>query len=194
MRFRCPRPAGWFYGRPAKDLRRGACLLAGMIILIGYQDPGRLDELLPSQFTGQFRRHNVNMQEQVITLQVKTPPKGNRGWFQPGDRRINREGRPRGSKARAEERGEPAVRAPRADRLKLLVVPARDLAWRLSRQNAPWIVNLPPGFEIVGCAHMAACDAVALLIHSEEFPRIAQGTPIPEFQPTIHGQQWRRKG
>jgi hypothetical protein len=145
-----------------------------------------------NQFTGQFLGYNEGMQEQATTLPVETPPKRNRGWFQPSDRRINREGRPRGSKAGSEEGSAPAVRAPRADRLRLLVVPGRDLAWRLTNQNAPWMVNLPADFEIVGCAHTAARGAVALVIRSKAFPRIARGTLIPEFTATFNGLKWRR--
>jgi hypothetical protein len=134
------------------------------------------------------------MEVQADILPDGPPPTRNRGWFQPGDRRINREGRPRGSKAGSEEAGAPGVRAASADRLMLLAVPGPDLAWRLSRQNAPWIVNLPPDVEIVGCAHLAARDAVALVIRSQAFPRIARGAPIPEFAATFNGLLWRRKG
>jgi hypothetical protein len=58
------------------------------------------------------------------------PSAGNRGRFRRGDPRINREGRPRGSKAGSAEGGAPAVRAPCADRLMLLVLPGVDSARR----------------------------------------------------------------
>jgi hypothetical protein len=87
----------------------------------------------------------------------------------------------------------PSDRAPCADRLKLLVLPGRDLAWRLSHQNAPWIVNLPVDAEIVGCRVDAAQDALALVIRSKEFPRIAQGRVIPPFKPELNGLIWRRR-
>lgn len=132
------------------------------------------------------------MEEQVEKLPDALPRKRNPGWFQPGDRRINREGRPRGSKVGPEQRSVAAVRAPRADRLRLLVLPGCDLAWRLTNQNAPWIVNLPVDFEVVGCVQAATPDVFALVIRSETFPRIARGAPIPEFKPTFNGLRWRR--
>src|SRR5260370_33020944 len=119
------------------------------------------------------------MEEQVEKVPEGPPPKRNRGWFQPGDRRINREGRPRGSKAGAEEEAAPADRAPCADRLKVLFVPGPDLAHRLSHGDGPWIVNLPEYFEIVACRQDAARDGVVLVIRSNAFPRIAQGAVIP---------------
>ncbi len=133
------------------------------------------------------------MQEQVDKLPDGPPPKTNPGWFQPGDRRINREGRPRGSKAGLEG-GAPAECAPRTDRLMLLVVTCRDLAFRISQCYAPWIANLPPDFEIVTWRVDAARDTVAFIIRSKEFPRIVRGSPIPEFVPELHGLKWRRRG
>jgi hypothetical protein len=49
-------------------------------------------------------------------------PRRNRGWFRSGDARINREGRPRGSKAAAPSGDHPADRAGRADRLMRVFV------------------------------------------------------------------------
>jgi hypothetical protein len=72
-------------------------------------------------------------------------------------------------------------------------VPRRDLAHRLTSDRAPWIVNLPPDFEIVACRVDAARDAVILVIRSETFPRVATGAPIPEFAPEFHGLKWRRR-
>ncbi len=119
-------------------------------------------------------------------------PRHNAGWFRRGDRRINREGRPRGSKVAAEAAGQPEDRAPVADRLMLLFVVARDLAWRLTQQNAPWMVNLPRDYQIVGCRLDAARQGIVLTIRSGAFPRIARGTPIPEFRPEFNGLRWRR--
>jgi hypothetical protein len=132
------------------------------------------------------------MQEQVATTLDETPPKKNPGWFQPGDRRINREGRPKGCKAGAQGGSAPADLAPRADRLKVLFLSGRDLTFRVSQQNAPWITNLPADVEIVGSSVDAARDAVALVLRSKEFPRIARGTPIPEFTACFNGLRWRR--
>jgi hypothetical protein len=136
------------------------------------------------------------MQEQVHNMAggpVPEPgPKRNAGWFRPGDRRINREGRPKGSKA-ACQAGPPVDCAPEADRLMLLWVPAPDLAFRLSKYLAPWIVNLPEDVAIVGCRVDAGRDGVALVIRSQAFPRIAAGAPIPEFRPQFEGLRWRRR-
>jgi hypothetical protein len=119
-------------------------------------------------------------------------PPANRGWFRPGDGRINREGRPRGSKAAAPEGADPAGCAPRTDRLKVVRLRERDLAWRLTRQNAPWMTNLPADVRIVGCRVDAARRGVVLTIWSKSFPRVARGTRIPEFVPAFNGLRWRR--
>jgi hypothetical protein len=121
-----------------------------------------------------------------------TAPKRNRGWFQRGDARINLEGRPRGSKAAAQE-GPAADLASCADRVMVLYVPGLDLLFRLGHQNAPWIVNLPADGEIVSCRVDAARGAVALVIRSESYPRIAQGAVIPEFRPDFNGLRWKRR-
>jgi hypothetical protein len=132
------------------------------------------------------------MEEQLENLPAEPRPKRNRGWFRPGDRRINREGRPLGSKALLEEGSPAADRAPCADRLMLLVVSGRDLAFRLSHHKGPVIVNLPADAQVVACRVDAARDAVALVIRSQEFPRIARGAPVPEFMPRFEGLRWRR--
>jgi hypothetical protein len=131
------------------------------------------------------------MQEQVEKVPDGTPPKSNRGWFQRGDRRINREGRPRGSKAGSDDGSAPADRASCADRLMTLFVPGPDLAHRLSYGSGPWIVNLPGDCEIVAYRHDEARDGVVLVIRSQAFPRIAQGAVIPAFAPTFKGLKWR---
>src|SRR5262245_6011915 len=72
-------------------------------------------------------------------------PVPNKGRFQRGDARINRDGRPRGSKAGADADG--AFLARRADRLMQVVVPARRAVRRLGRY-VPKLVNLPPDVEM----------------------------------------------
>jgi hypothetical protein len=106
-------------------------------------------------------------------------PKRNAGWFQQGDGRINRDGRPRKSWAAC------ADRAPRADRLMLLWVPRQDLDQRLTGHGTPGIGNLPADYQVVGSRVDPARDAVALVIRSASFPRIAKGAPIPEFTPEL---------
>jgi hypothetical protein len=118
-------------------------------------------------------------------------PRRNRGRFQAGDPRINRRGRPRADKAAP--RKDPPDRAPCADRLAVLFVPAADLAYRLTRELAPWIVNLPQDCAVVGCRFDAARSAVAVVIRSTEFPVIPPGAVIPEFRPAFNGLWWRRR-
>jgi hypothetical protein len=121
----------------------------------------------------------------------KPPVRPNRGWFRAGDRRINREGRPYGSKTAASTDISPDC-AFQPDRIKRLFVPERDLAWRLTRQFAPWYVNLPDDFQIVACRVDSDRGAVVFIIRSRTFPRIAKGTPIPDFSPVFYGLKWRR--
>src|SRR5262245_23058534 len=143
------------------------------------------------KFRGLFYRYNGAMNEQVndvmgapVPEQTPTP---NPGRFRKGDPRINRDGRPRLIWAECEDR------APRADHLMRLVMPGRDLTFRLSRQDAPWIINLPADVEVVDCRVDAARAATVLVIRSETFPRIAKGAPIPEFKPEFNGLRWRRR-
>jgi hypothetical protein len=111
----------------------------------------------------------------------------NAGWFQRGDLRINRDGRPRKEWAACTDP------APRADRLMLLWLPGIDLAYRMRNQFGPWIVNLPADCQMVGCRMDGGRDAVALVIRSQSFTRIAKGAPIPEFTPEYNGLKWRRR-
>jgi|SRR5947209_18477291 len=119
----------------------------------------------------------------------------NRGWFGQGDRRINREGRPKGSAADAPAGVDPADCAPRADRLMRLVVEEPVLACCLACVKAPYLVNLPPDFRVVGCRFDAAGQRAVLTIWSATFPRVAKGAPVPEFEPRFHNLIWvRRRG
>lgn len=115
----------------------------------------------------------------------------NPGWFRPGDARINREGRPRGSKAAPAEAIPPADRAPRADRLMLLRVPGQEVVFHLTHRKAPWFVNLPKDVEIVGC-DVDSTHNIVFTIRSTAFPRIARGAPIPMFVPKFEGLMWRK--
>jgi hypothetical protein len=112
------------------------------------------------------------MEELVEKLPAESPRKRNRGWFQPGDRRINREGRPRGSK-------KATVRAPCSARLKLLFVSKADLTRCLTGEEAFWIENLPWDVDFVGCR--PARDGILLTLHSTSFPKVAKGAAIPHF-------------
>lgn len=116
-------------------------------------------------------------------------PKRNRGWFRVGDRRINREGRPRGSKVASP--GD-VYCAPYADRLRLLFVPARVLAFRLKNLYGPWVTNLPYDVELVACQKDPTRDGFMITIRSAQFDRIAKGAVIPEFTAWCDGQKWMR--
>jgi hypothetical protein len=127
------------------------------------------------------------------TLEATPEPKRNRGWFRPADERINREGRPRGSLKDATREGMlVGDRAPQSDRLKVLSLRMREVAHRLTHQNAFWIVNLPADFMIVASRLDADENVVAFIIRSAEFPMIAKGALIPEFRPEFHGLRWKR--
>jgi hypothetical protein len=90
--------------------------------------------------------------EQLVDGPVPEPaPRTNAGRSRPGDPRINRAGRPRGRKA-ASASEDALDLAPCTDRLERLVLPRRILACCLSRPRAPWMINLPPDFEIVASA------------------------------------------
>jgi hypothetical protein len=136
------------------------------------------------------------MAEQVEKLAdgpVPEPvPRTNAGRFRPGDPRINREGRPRGRKA-ASASGDAPDLAPCADRLRRLLIPAWELAFRLSHPKAHWLVNLPKDAEIVSCRLDAARSVVVLTLRSQEFSRIARGALIPEFVPAWNGRMWLRR-
>jgi hypothetical protein len=115
-------------------------------------------------------------------------PKRNRGWFQSGDSRINREGRPVGRQPIA---ADPQVDyARRADRLMRLFVPERRVACRLTYPVAPWIRNLPGDFRIVDCRLDYARGEIVLIIRSKEFRRVARGAEIPEWTPEYDSLQW----
>jgi hypothetical protein len=113
-------------------------------------------------------------------------PRCNRGWFRPADGRINRGGRPR----KRPPGVHPADCAEKADRVKRLVLPATELAWRLAYPNGFWLVNLPPDAEIV--ASRVDAGRVVFVIRSKAFPPVARGAPIPEFKADFNGLKWRR--
>jgi hypothetical protein len=134
------------------------------------------------------------MGEQAEEVPDAPPPKNNVGWFRKGDPRINREGRPRGSKAGCEPGSGAGDRAPRTDRLMVLLMSGRELAHRISHRDAPWIKNLPADFQIVACRVDPVRAAVALVIRSKTFPRVARGAVIPEFAVAFDGLRWQLRG
>jgi hypothetical protein len=125
------------------------------------------------------------MEKQVEGLlpEATQQPKGNAGWFRPGDGRINREGRPRGSKAGLPTGIALEDLAARADRVQRLFVPAGDIACHLSGRKAPCLANLPLDFAIVGSRFDPGRNGLFLTIRSRTFQRIARGALVPEFVP-----------
>jgi hypothetical protein len=118
-------------------------------------------------------------------------PRSNRGQFQPGDRRINREGRPQGSrKATAES----VVLAPKAERLMWLELNGPTLLGclsfgRINLRDTRFVANLPQDTRVVGCRFDATRHAVVLIIWSASFRRVARGTPIPRFEAKLVREQ-----
>ena len=110
----------------------------------------------------------------------------NRGWFSSGDRRINRDGRPRGKKVAA-DKGSPTGLARRSDRLMRIFVEGHVVTSWLTRMSSPCLVNLPADFRLVDCQLDAARGGFVLTIRSSTFPRVARGTPIPEKRPEFNG-------
>jgi hypothetical protein len=132
----------------------------------------------------------MDAQELAGTEQQPEPTrKGNRGSFRPGDLRINRKGRPKGIEALARR-----VKAgrPLCGHLKNLFVPSVHLRLRLLRPNGPWVSNLPPGIRLVACEMDFARDGVVFTLHSNHFPEVREGQPIPEIEPDYNGLKWVR--
>jgi hypothetical protein len=130
------------------------------------------------------------MDENREKLAVETFPipacRPNRGSFQPGDPRINRQGRPRGKKVRVAEGAPLPVLAEQTDRLMCFFVKSRVLISCLTQMKAPWM-RLPFGIQFVGCRVDPIRKGLVFVIRSDTFDRVARGTPIPEFTPFVGG-------
>src|SRR4029079_6535402 len=100
------------------------------------------------------------------------PPKSNRGWFQRDDPRINREGRPHGTKADIKG-GTACGLAPRADRLKMLVLAPECLLHCMGGRNPHPVANLPEDVEVVA-SWVDSSRGVVLTVRSQTFPRVAK--------------------
>src|SRR5262245_37736910 len=131
------------------------------------------------------------IEELVDELGQQPAPKTNHGWFRPGDGRINRQGRPRGSKVVTADGTLSADSAKRADRVMLLFVNGKYLTHRLASQFGPWMRGIPCDAQIIDCRVDAERKGVVLTIRSDEFPRIAKGATIPELKPEFNGLKWR---
>ena len=122
-------------------------------------------------------------------LGQQTGVKPNRGWFLPSDPRINREGRPRGSKSAKSSAKSSGCCTAKADRVVRVLLRPSDLAHRLTNQQSAWLVGLPQDVEIIDT--FVEGGAVHLVIRSQTFARIGRGMPIPVFQPEFNGLRWR---
>jgi hypothetical protein len=69
-------------------------------------------------------------------------------------------------------------------------VPMCDMHAYLTCRKSPWIINLPYAYRIVA-AKVQGGDVV-LTLHSQTFPPLPEGEPIPTFEPEYHGLKWRR--
>jgi hypothetical protein len=112
----------------------------------------------------------------------------NCGLFKAGDKRINRLGRPRGSKVAAKD-SHPGYLAPRTDRLMLLAIPGKGLLAHLGDRNTLPIVNLPNDVEVIASRSDPGQGVVLLTLRSQTFERVAKGTPMPEFAAVKRGQE-----
>jgi hypothetical protein len=136
----------------------------------------------------QFFQYDADMPQQPQELAVQSPPiKANRGWFRAGDRRINLQGRPHGKKAHGAPTG--AI-ASSPDRVMRVFVADRVLRSCLTQSKAPWIVNLPGDFQIVGSYHDATRGGMYLIIRSSMYNRVARGSIIPSFDAYYNGLIW----
>jgi hypothetical protein len=123
-----------------------------------------------------------------VVVAIESGRKGNRGWFAAGDPRINRSGRP---KRQVEvEQGVPAAK-PVSGPIMTLFVPESDLRSYIAGRAAPWVVNLPHDFRIVGVDLDSRRAGFVLTIRSPYFAIVEAGAPIPEIRPSYHGLKWR---
>lgn len=137
------------------------------------------------------------MDEQIAKLAIaeptESPRRHNGGWFQAGDKRINRDGRPRRSSKATSSDASREEFAQRADRVKRLVVRERRVAHLLTHKLAPWIANLPSDWRIVDCHVARDGESIIFVIRSERFDRVGRGALIPEIDPEYYGLTWRER-
>jgi hypothetical protein len=121
-------------------------------------------------------------QELVDALEPDLAKTRNRGWFRAGDSRINRGGRPKSSVRRTKAASR---------RLMRILMPLQDLEQALSSHKHPWIVNLPGDFSVIAVSLDLTMQAAVVTIHSEQFPVLEVGEPIPEFDVRYNGLDFR---
>jgi hypothetical protein len=130
------------------------------------------------------------MEELAEQMQLGSPPMSNRGWFKAGDKRINRRGRPVGSKADPGDGAGAVERAATTDSLMVLRLPLKLLACRIAFERGPWITNLPVDVQIVSSRVEANLGLLLLVLRCGSFRRVARGALIPEFHPQFNGLRW----
>jgi hypothetical protein len=130
------------------------------------------------------------MEQLAEQMHLGSPPKSNRGWFKPGDQRINRRGRPVGSKAEPEDGAGDVDRAAATDSLMVLRLPLKLLACRIAFERGPWTTNLPVDFQLVSSRVDVSRGLVFFVLRSASFQRVARGAVIPEFRPLVNGLRW----
>jgi len=118
----------------------------------------------------------------------EAPVTSNRGRFVSGDRRINLRGRPKGAAGLARR-----IRAGKqvSGRIRTIFVPFADMEHLLAGQKAPWIINLPSDYRIVGSDVDVERKGVLFTIHSNSFSTVNLGQPIPVFPAAYQGLMYR---
>ena len=129
--------------------------------------------------------------------------KQNAGWFRPGDKRINRQGRALkreptlAEKVEAWDRQGPCPvcdsvpRQPKSGRLMQVCV-REELVRRGLSFDAPHMLTLPEDAKIVAVEPDAAGDGWIVIYRSEKFKVVQAGEPIPKLTWHYHGQMGAR--
>jgi hypothetical protein len=133
------------------------------------------------------------IEKQAAAAPQKPVPQRDGGWFGPGDRRINRGGRPRGKVVPEEERIHPADYAKSADRLKRIFFDEAELICGLTQVSGPCLLNIPNFFEIVDCRVDEIRKGIIFVLRSDEFPLVACGSLIPELPTVYDGRLYFKK-
>jgi hypothetical protein len=105
---------------------------------------------------------------------VRPAKKPNPSWFKPGDARINRQGRPKGTKAVKQLSGH----------LVRLVVPGQYILFRYIRgELGPYMgTYLPPDVKIVDAQFDPERNVVLLTLSHPSFAEVQKGQPLPEMK------------
>jgi hypothetical protein len=123
--------------------------------------------------------------------ELETARKHNRGWFQPGDARINRRGRPRQGPEAVARRARSG--RPLCGNIAQFLLPASDFRQYLTGYKAPWLKNLPYNARFVAVEVDVEQGMFLVTIHSEQFEFVEAGAPIPVFQAVWYGLAYRSR-